>query len=506
MTLRAVSVTSAVSAEQVAIGHDILSLISSAMYVEPMIIYRELIQNSADAVDEAIAAGVLQSGEGRVQLVVDPLHRQIVVRDNGIGVPNADFVRTMCAIGSSPKRGTKARGFRGIGRLVGLGYAQELVLRSRSRLDERVMEATWDARMLRDLLRSRNRAPLDEVVASVVTVTSRDAAPEEPGHFFEVELRKIVRLADDRLLNAPAVERYLSEVAPVPFHPEFSKGAEITAFLQAHGSYPLLDIRVNGSESKLTRPYRDTIAITSAKIARISEVQTIAIPAYDDGSQIAAVAWIAKHEYFGAVPRRLGVRGFRARVGNLQIGDDRALAEAFPEERFSDWAIGEVHVYDERITPNGRRDAFEPSLHLSNLVGHLQNVGKEVGRSARYSSVERRMERGLQTVQTALKEYTRLLRTSPEAYALRDALFADVIVEMDKARKRLVGTDRQRWEAEIADLEKQMEKAKSIKVKHGPHIRERAKGRVDVLKALRSEIPGGLSIATALLKILKDYD
>ena len=66
MTLRAVSVTSNVSTEQVAIGHDILSLISSAMYVEPMIIYRELIQNAADAIDDAIASGILETGEGRV--------------------------------------------------------------------------------------------------------------------------------------------------------------------------------------------------------------------------------------------------------------------------------------------------------------------------------------------------------------------------------------------------------------------------------------------------------
>lgn len=504
MTLRAVSVTSQVSAEQVVIGHDILSLISSAMYVEPMIIYRELIQNAADAIDDAVSTGVLKSDQGRVQLQIDPLHRQVMLRDNGIGVTNADFIQTMCAIGSSPKRGTKARGFRGIGRLVGLGYAQELVLRSRSRSDERVMEAVWDARMLRDLLRSRHRAPLDEVVASVVKITSRDATQDEPAHFFEADLRKIVRLADDRLLNAPAVGSYLSEVAPVPFHPEFSQGAAITAFLKSHGPYPLLDVRVNGAEAALTRPYRDAVPVTASKIARISNFEKIGIPAYDDGSRIAAVAWIAKHEYFGAVPRRLGVRGMRGRVGNLQIGDERAFAEAFPEERFSDWAIGEVHVYDERITPNGRRDAFEPSLHLSNLIGHLQVTGREVGRCARYSSVERRMERGLLSVQTALKEYSRLLKTSPEAYALRDDLFADVIAEMDQARRRLVGSDRQRWESEIAALERQMEKAKTVKVKHGTYIRERAKGRVDVLKALRTEIPGGLAIATALLKILAD--
>ena len=116
-------------------------------------------------------------------MAIDPLHRQVVMRDNGIGVSNDVFIETMCAIGSSPKRGLKARGFRGIGRLVGLGYAQELVLRSRSQSGENVMEAVWDARLLRELLRSRQRAPLDEVVAAVVKITSREANKEEPAHF-----------------------------------------------------------------------------------------------------------------------------------------------------------------------------------------------------------------------------------------------------------------------------------------------------------------------------------
>src|SRR5579883_2718575 len=141
MSVRAITKEKAISSEHVAIGHDILSLISSAMYVEPLTIYRELVQNCADSIDDAVATGLLQVAEGAVDLGIDPLHRQIVVRDNGAGISNDAFVETMCAIGASRKRGSMARGFRGIGRLVGLGYAQELVFRSRSNSRERVMEA-----------------------------------------------------------------------------------------------------------------------------------------------------------------------------------------------------------------------------------------------------------------------------------------------------------------------------------------------------------------------------
>ena len=36
-----------------------LELVSSAMYVDPLTVYREYIQNAADAVDSARAAGLL---------------------------------------------------------------------------------------------------------------------------------------------------------------------------------------------------------------------------------------------------------------------------------------------------------------------------------------------------------------------------------------------------------------------------------------------------------------
>jgi len=36
------------------------------------------------------------------------------IRDTGCGIPSAEAVDTLLAIGGSPKRGTDARGFRGV--------------------------------------------------------------------------------------------------------------------------------------------------------------------------------------------------------------------------------------------------------------------------------------------------------------------------------------------------------------------------------------------------------
>ena len=56
----------------VVVGKDVLELVSSAMYVDPMTVYREYIQNAADAIDEARRTGGLSADEpSRVDIEVD---------------------------------------------------------------------------------------------------------------------------------------------------------------------------------------------------------------------------------------------------------------------------------------------------------------------------------------------------------------------------------------------------------------------------------------------------
>lgn len=45
--------------DRIVIGKDVLELVSSAMYVDPLTIYREYVQNAADSIDEAQAAETL---------------------------------------------------------------------------------------------------------------------------------------------------------------------------------------------------------------------------------------------------------------------------------------------------------------------------------------------------------------------------------------------------------------------------------------------------------------
>lgn len=218
-------------------------------------------------------------------------------------------------------------------------------------------EVRWDCRKLKEALRDpAYSGGLEQIVRDVVTVVTEDGAkPSE--HYFEVTLEKVLRIRNDILLNAEEVERYLGEVCPAPFHVDFRFGAEITESLSRYVAAPRFRMFVNGKQDPITRPHRNTFAVTTARTDAITEVETFAVPDGDGG--VRAVGWVLHHGYTGAIHASPELKGIRARVGDIQIGNSDLFLDSFKEPRFNSWTIGELHVVDKKIIPNGRRDGFE---------------------------------------------------------------------------------------------------------------------------------------------------
>lgn len=265
------------------IGKDILELLSSSMYVDPMAMYREYVQNSSDAIDLARDAGVSEC-RGVVHIAIDSSNRSIVIRDDGIGIGVDEFSQRLMAIGGSKKRGTSARGFRGVGRLAGLAFAQEVFFRSRQPGERTVHELLWSGRDVRTMLRSNETRDLQDIVAKSVQIREVSASGW-PDRFFEVELRGVIRHRDDRLLNQEAVFDYLAQVAPVPFHPEFQFGEQIASLLQTHGiTTGSINIEIEGC-GRVYRPHRDRIAVGKTSETAFQELTTICTPGRDGVQQ-----------------------------------------------------------------------------------------------------------------------------------------------------------------------------------------------------------------------------
>jgi molecular chaperone HtpG len=376
-----------VSTDLIRVGKDVIEILTTGMYVSPLSIYREYVQNGADSIDEGRRRGLLAAdADGSIRLTIDHEHRCVTIRDNGVGLPVQSATATLLAIGSSPKRGTDARGFRGVGRLCGLAYCRELEFRTKAKGDAHAQILTWDCRGLRVRLSDpAYSADIRETIADVVT-TRRERVEDRSEHFFEVTLRDISRFRQDILLNEKLVSHFLAQTAPVAFSDGFRFAGEIEARLAVGGTR--VPVRVWVGNDPVLKPYRNKTQIPGTEnVITIDRVEFVEFADVDGG--IGGIAWIGHHEYTRSLPVGLGIRGLRARVGDVQVGDANLFDESFKEARFNGWVIGEIHVFDRRVVPNARRDNFEVNHHSANLLAQVGPIAARLSQVCRTTSVSR---------------------------------------------------------------------------------------------------------------------
>ena len=217
---------------------------------------------------------------------------------------------------------------------------------------------------------------------------------------------------------------------PCPDGISFPLATEIRSFLSGYTDYFVLDIRVNDDQHSIERPFSDSIPFNDNFEAPFEALETSVIPR-PDGDDPAAVLWLAHTRYAGSIPRRLGVRGLRARFGNMQIGTDRIFEHHFQESRFNGWCVGEIHILDSRIVPNGRRDYFEPGPHLRNLENHIGALAQQISARCRRASSQRNK---LRNVDAAVQRLNQTRELACSGYLrLTDAA---ALLERERARVR----------------------------------------------------------------------
>jgi len=440
------------------VGKDILELLSTSMYVDPMSMYREYIQNSADAIDLVKSAGLFR-GPGHVEIRMEQSTRTVFIRDNGSGLGKENFVQQLTALGGSKKRGTSARGFRGVGRLAGLAFCQELIFRSRQDGESTVHELRWDSREVRSLLRSAdNSSDLREIVAK--TIQTREVPGRNwPERFFEIELRGMVRHRDDRLLNEELVAHYVAQVAPLPFSPDFQFGDQIRSFLETHGvRLGTLNLEIAGRGS-IHRPHRNSMTMGKSGETSFQELSTIYTPGRDGG--VAAATWILHHDYRGALPSNSLVEGWRLRCGDIQVGDNTPLQSLFPESRFNSWCVAETHVLDPRILPNGRRDHFEQNSFYFDLINHLTPHARDIAQRCRTSSIARNLVRSIEETLNECQQNLRVIEKGAIADSAASRLLAKLKGALDNLQRQSsrsgIRADQQlRYQKQIKRLRQRM--------------------------------------------------
>lgn len=425
--------------ENVVVGKDILDLLAGSMYVDPLNVYREYLQNAADSIDQARDADLDFEEEAGVQIFFDHAERNIRIRDNGISIPFSEFIQRIVTVGASQKRGKNLRGFRGVGRLSGLGYCQELIFRGRAEGNPKVTEIRWDGRALKTKYRDQNyNGSLADIVKEVTTVTLLPSLGF-PSRFFEVELRKVSRLKNDILLNEEVVRSYISQIAPVQFKETFEFKDRINTWIESFGIKPTIKIELMDDKGPIFHRVENSIEFSSQQSDKIRDVALFRL--LDSEGEVCACGWIADHSYSGSIPKRLGLGGVRLRSGNIQVGDETILSPLFPESRFSGWAIGDIHVVSPKILPNGRRDDFEPSPAYSHLQSELVIKTREISQRIRDRSANRNKLRAVDQKIELVSSWVLLDGDTELPSLIREILVELSVEKIGLAKKELLKLD-----------------------------------------------------------------
>jgi len=371
------------------VGTDVLGLITTGIHTNPLILYREYIQNAADAIE-----GSPNQKTGKVEIFVDTKGRNITIRDTGPGLSHQRAKDALVPIARSDKKKVSDRGFRGIGRLSGLAFSQSVTFLTRDRAKIPVTQVIWKGEELRRCI--QEGFSLEETILQCVNIEKIEIQ-DVPDHFFEVRIEGIHRQAASSVLNINTVRDYLGETCPVPFSDRFPYKRNISNIFSKKDAPFELEIFLGRNESHnleldgaapINRRHNTHVSLSAERTDNFIELETIDIPAIS-GESPAARGWIAHTSYQGALLNQSGIRGLRARMGNIQIGNETVFDHLFSETRFNRWCVGELHILDRRVVPNGTRDYFEMNIHLRNLENYLIVLCRNIEQRCRIASKTR---------------------------------------------------------------------------------------------------------------------
>lgn len=343
------------------IGKDVIESLTLGMYEDCRFIYREYIQNAADAVDKAIDCALLKKGEEAIHVRIDKGNRIISIHDNATGISNDKVMDILRNIAHSTKKRGEDKGFRGIGRLGGLGYCSKLIFETSFYGESVKSVMTWDAELLKFIINDREN--VEEATEVLSRVTKLETEKEDSSaHYFNVIMEDVT---SDELLDVESVSDYLSMVAPVDISSNFIFRHKINDFKKEYGlTVDTYNIFVNNDQ--IYKPYTGAIYEDNnggkKKVDDIIDVKFLL--AKDDNGSIIYWGWYSISTLKGQMKPKNIARGIRLRKENIQIGDEEICKKFFTkteDQRFSFYYFGEIHALSKGLIPNSRRDYFAES-------------------------------------------------------------------------------------------------------------------------------------------------
>jgi len=338
--------------EKTIIGKDVIESLTTSMYDDPRFVYREYIQNSADAIDKARQLGIV--GNGNIYITINSKKKRVEIEDDAIGIESSKVVEILKNIAQSTKQKGVDKGFRGIGRLGGLGYCEKLIFETSSKGENVKSAMIWDAKKLKKIIADRSDKEEASTVIDKVTSFTQDKE-DLNNHYFKVILEGVT---NEKLLNVKDIREYLSMVAPLPFKKSIFSDKIYKELEQENIRIDEYTTYVN--EEQLFKGYKWYVYEGDESNPKKTDevIDVCFFKESDSTNKVLFWGWYGITEKNQSLNKINFARGFRLRKENIQIGEDSTLDRFHSEKRFQNYFFGEVHAIHQELYPNARRDFF----------------------------------------------------------------------------------------------------------------------------------------------------
>lgn len=409
-------------------GKNILENLTTGMYSDSRVMYREYVQNSCDAIDAAVNSGVISRKDTSIDIHIDAGKKEIHIRDNGSGIRKEDFVRVLSDIANSDKKRAVDKGFRGIGRLCGLAYCNEMQFISSAVGESEAGVMTWDARKMRTMLNDDRKHTADEVLEAILKTSSLSVDVND--HFFEVIMTGVT---SSDLLDKDAIRCYLAFEVPVPYPNKFMFDGQIYEHAKSLGV--LIDeynVFVNAEQvfkDYTTRIYSGNKVHDEIKSIEFKDF-------YDDNDKLIAWMWYGLSSLNGQIKAQGNLqRGLRLRKGNIQIGESGTLRRLFKDARGNEYFIGEVFAVHSELIPNARRDYFNENAIRDAFEAQLRDYFDYLWRLCNVASDERSAYKAIKDYRESISTYKEKAKTGFSGGVDRETMHGALEEKRQKAER-----------------------------------------------------------------------
>lgn len=366
-------------------GLRLLETLTSALYEDPIVLFREYVQNSVDAYKAAIRNdATLRMDNFCVEITHKAENRTIIFVDNGYGIESSQFIEKMRSIGDSDKGQYNDQiGFRGIGRLSAMPFCDVLTFENKVQGSSKVQVYQWEGLKYAELLKREKDQELSEAIDSISKSNEYEYEGNVNDHFFRVTINNYHEEISELLSTENFMNR-LCTLLPLRYNPTFTEQEKI---IQEYENFMKKDLNsfaycVKFNGDILYKPYDNRHVLESDIIFWPLQFKPKAenLPAEKIG-----LLWFTFNRKVTANPTD-EPRGILVRSKNMLVGGTDSLADAVTRNsgdyvatyreltQTLSGVYGELLLDTPRLVDNARRDWFRidaASIELRGIIAEF---------------------------------------------------------------------------------------------------------------------------------------